>query len=204
LLGAKPGAGFVFDNEKWAHEVEVAAFTIAHSAVSNAQYRDFVYAGGYARREFWSDAGWALRERLALEHPRYWQREADSWSVRCFDRWVPLAPQEPVRHVSCHEAEAYCRWAGRRLPSEAEWEYAVAGRLDSGSVWEWTSSRFGPYPGFAADPYKEYSAPWFAEEHRVLRGGSFATPRRLLRPTWRNFYQPERADMFCGFRTCAL
>jgi iron(II)-dependent oxidoreductase len=76
--------------------------------------------------------------------------------------------------------------------------------LDYGRVWEWTSSRFGPYPGFAADPYEEYSAPWFAEEHRVLRGGSFATPPRLLRRTWRNFYKPERADMFCGFRTCAI
>jgi iron(II)-dependent oxidoreductase len=205
-LGARPGSGFVFDNEKWAHQVEVPAFSIGRSAVSNVQYRDFVDAGGYARREFWSDAGWALRERLALAHPRYWRRDADGWSVRQFDRWMPPALHEPVRHVSCHEAEAYCRWAGRRLPSEAEWECAaaVAGRLDSGRVWEWTSSRFGPYPGFVADPYKEYSAPWFAEEHRVLRGGSFATPSRLLRTTWRNFYKPERADMFCGFRSCAI
>ena len=204
-LGAKPGSGFVFDNEKWAHEVRVPAYSIGRSAVSNAQFRGFVDTGGYTRREFWSDAGWAMRERLALDHPRYWKRDADSWSVRRFDRWMPLALHAPVRHVSCHEAEAYCLWAGRRLPSEAEWECAaaIAGRLDCGRVWEWTSSRFGPYPGFVADPYKEYSAPWFAEVHRVLRGGSFATPARLLRTTWRNFYKPERADMFCGFRTCS-
>ena len=206
-LGATPGSGFVFDNEKWAHQVSLPGFGIARSAVSNAQFRGFVEAGGYARREFWSDAGWAMRERLALLHPRYWRRDADGWSVRRFDRWLPLAPDEPVRHVSCYEAEAYCVWAGRRLPSEAEWECAAGAgprRMTTGRVWEWTSSRFGPYPGFVPDPYKEYSAPWFAEEHRVLRGGSFATPPRLLRPTWRNFYTPERADMFCGFRTCAF
>jgi iron(II)-dependent oxidoreductase len=148
-----------------------------------------------------------VRERLKLDHPRYWRRDGDAWSLRCWDRWTPLAAPEPVMHVSWHEAVAYCAWAGRRLPNEAEWEYAVGAypdRFEHGRVWEWTSSRFGPYPGFSADPYKEYSEPWFAEEHRVLRGGSFATPPRLLRNTWRNFYQPARADMFCGFRTCAL
>jgi len=206
-LGSSPGTGFVFDNEKWAHEVELRAYAIARRAVTNAEYRAFVEAGGYARREFWSDAGWAMRERLALTHPRYWRRGAQDWSVRRFDRWTPLAEHEPVMHVSWHEAQAYCAWAGRRLPSEAEWERAAVGcaeGFDSGRVWEWTSSRFAPYPGFAADPYKEYSEPWFADEHRVLRGGSFATPPRLLRSTWRNFYQPGRADVFCGFRTCAL
>ena len=206
-LGAGPGSGFVFDNEKWAHEVSLPAFAIAQRTVSNADFRCFVEDDGYIRRELWSEAGWAARERLALRHPRYWRHSADGWSVRRFDQRMPLAAHAPVMHVSWHEAEAYCAWAGRRLPSEAEWECAAgacADRFDSGRVWEWTSSRFEPYPGFAADPYKEYSEPWFAEEHRVLRGGSFATPPRLLRNTWRNFYVPERADLFCGFRTAPL
>ena len=206
VLGAAPRSGFVFDNEKWAHEIALPGFAISRRAASNGEYRAFVDAGGYARTKLWSEAGWQMREQLALDHPRYWRREAGAWRVRQFDRWLPLDEHQPVIHVSAHEADAYCRWAGRRLPTEAEWELAArsaADRFDYGRVWEWTASRFAPYPGFRADPYKEYSEPWFAEEHRVLRGGSFATPRRLMRPTWRNFYQPGRADVFCGFRTCA-
>jgi iron(II)-dependent oxidoreductase len=181
MLGAKPSEGFVFDNEKWAHEVALAPFRIARSPVSNAQFLAFVEAGGVV--------------------PRYWQKLDGAWRQRRFDRWVPLAMDEPVRHVSWDEAQAYCAWAGRRLPSEAEWECASA-RLEYGQVWEWTASVFAPYPGFGADPYQEYSQPWFGT-HKVLRGASFFTPARLRRPAFRNFYTPERADVFCGFRTCA-
>jgi iron(II)-dependent oxidoreductase len=182
LMGARPSGDFVFDNEKWAHEVDLAPFRIGRSAVSNEQYLAFVEAGGMP--------------------PRYWKKDGGRWLARRFDLWKVLVPDEPVRHVSWHEAQAYCAWAGRRLPTEAEWECASS-RLDYGGVWEWTASSFAPYPGFVADPYKEYSQPWFGT-HKVLRGGSISTPRRLMRPSFRNFYLPERGDVFCGFRTCAL
>jgi iron(II)-dependent oxidoreductase len=246
LLGALPQEPFVFDNEKWAHAVEVAPFRIARAAVSQGELAAFVEEGGYRRRELWSAEGWQWRQREAVEGPLYWRREGPAWLRRDFDRWVPLEPHRPVIHVSAHEAEAYCAWAGRRLPSEPEWEAAAAGagerrrhfpwgqtppgaehaNLDGlrlgcvdvgalaagdtpegcrqllGNVWEWTASAFAPFPGFTPDPYQEYSAPWFGD-HRVLRGGAWPTRARLLRNTWRNFYKPERRDVWAGFRTCA-
>ncbi len=246
LLGASPGGDFVFDNEKWAHEVRFTPFRIARAPVTNAQYLDFVEAGGYSRQEWWSPEGWAWKSGPNLQAPKYWVKQDSAWAQRRFDRVVALRPDCPVVHVSWHEAQAYCRFAGRRLPTEAEWEYAASwdrctqqklaypwgteapaaghANLESaglvevggfaggdaasgcrqmiGNVWEWTASTFDPYPGFIIDPYQEYSEPWFGT-HKVLRGGSFATTRRLIRNTWRNFYTPDRSDMFAGFRTCA-
>jgi gamma-glutamyl hercynylcysteine S-oxide synthase len=212
LLGAPRPAGgpalrdapFVFDNEKWAHPVALRPFRIASAPVTQAAFAAFVDAGGYERREGWSDAGWEWRTAAGARHPVYWTREAGGWRRREHETWLPLEPRRPVSNVCAFEAEAFCRWAGRRLPTEAEWEAATAaGRCGHvGEVWEWTASAFLPYPGFAPDPYRDYSAPWFGT-HRVLRGGSFATPRRLLRPTFRNFYTPERRDPWAGFRTCA-
>ena len=173
---------FIFDNEKWAHDVELAPFAIAARPVTNAQYLDYVRAGGHS--------------------PRYWRRMDGEWQERRFDRWQPLAPDEPVRHVSWNEAQAYCRWAGQRLPSEAEWTYA-APSMQWGAVWEWTASTFAPFPGFSADPYADYSQPWFGT-HKVLKGASYATPERVKSASFRNFYTPERGDVFAGFRTCRI
>ncbi len=250
MLGAPRSGDFVFDNEKWAHRVALRPYAIAHVAVSNAEFAAFVDAGGYRRREFWTAEGWHWRSQLAAEAPAYWSRDHRQWLQRSYDEVKPLRPDAAVVHVNWYEADAWCRWAGRRLPTEAEWEnaaasmpveqnlkriypwggqppdssrsnlYGVTGdvapvsafaagdsawgcRQMTGNVWEWTADWFNPYPDFEPDPYKEYSEPWFGN-HRVLRGGSFATSAALLRNTWRNFYTPDRRDVFAGFRTCSV
>ena len=254
MLGAAPDEPFVFDNEKWAHPVEVKPFAIARAPVTQAEFAAFVDEGGYRAQEFWSTEGWTWRASAAAEHPVYWRRAAGGgWQRRDFTEWVPLEPHRPVIHVNWYEAEAYCRWAGFRLPTEAEWESAAATEPDGngrsvsqrkrrfpwgddpptigrtnmdwgamgcadvgalpegdsaygcrqmlGNVWEWTSSTFGPYPGFTPDPYKEYSEPWFGTR-KVLRGGAWATRSRMLRNTWRNYFTPDRRDVLAGLRTC--
>jgi iron(II)-dependent oxidoreductase len=254
-LGGTEGLPFVFDNEKWAHPVQVAPFRIARAPVTHREFARFVEDGGYRRRELWSYEGWRWLGGCGAGHPVYWRARDGAWQRRHFDGWRPLEPHAPVIHVCWYEAEAYCAWAGRRLPSEAEWELAASaeptpdGRgirplkrrypwgeeppgparanLDGarlgcvdvgaypagdsafgcrqmlGNVWEWTASPFYPFPGYLLDhPYREYSAPWFGDR-KVLRGGAWATRARLIRNSYRNFFTPERRDVFAGFRTCA-
>lgn len=205
MLGSAPESGFVFDNEKWAHPMLVPAFNIDATLVSNAQYGDFITDGGYQNPDFWSTAGRAWLMQQERSAPRYWQRDGLGWCTEIFGRLTALPAHQAVRHVSLFEAQAYCRWAGRRLPSESEWEYAAMSghaAFQWGGLWEWTCTPFEPYPGFAADAYREYSAPWFCT-HQVLRGASFVTRPRLRSPQYRNFYLPQRDDVFVGFRTCA-
>jgi len=187
-IGSTADEGFIFDNEKWAHSVSVPAFRISRSLVAQKEFLNFVEATG-------------------APPPVYWKRAEDGrWLRRHFAEWIPLEPHRPVSNISWFQADAYCRWAGRRLPTEFEWEIAARhGGCNQmfGSVWQWTSSDFLPYPGFSEDPYKEYSSPWF-RTHKTLRGGAFTTRSRMMRPAYRNFYTPERSDIWAGFRTCAL
>jgi iron(II)-dependent oxidoreductase len=203
--GETRGEGFVFDNEQWAHPVYEPAFVMDSTLVSNAQYAEFVADGGYENPHFWSRAGraWLMEQDCAA--PRGWIRSASGWLCERFGLRIALNSQEPVRHVNLYEAQAYCMWAGRRLSTEAEWEYAAMSghpALRWGDLWEWTCTPFEPYPGFEAGPWSEYSSPSFAT-HQVLRGASFATPERMRWPKFRGFALPERSQMFAGFRTCA-
>jgi iron(II)-dependent oxidoreductase len=182
------GPGFAFDNELLAHDVALDAFRIDAAPVSWADFDRFAVAGGYDSPRWWSDAGWAWRAQVGRAPP--------------LDR--DAAPHSAALHLSAHEAEAWCRWAGRRLPSEAEWECAAltAPGFQWGTVWEWTASDFLPYPGFVAHPYRDYSAPWFGTR-RVLRGACAETSPSLAHPRYRNFFEPQRHDIFAGFRSCA-
>ncbi|HEX6490033.1 MAG TPA: SUMF1/EgtB/PvdO family nonheme iron enzyme [Gaiellaceae bacterium] len=145
------------------------------------------------------------REREVAVAPLHWAEAGDRRLRRRFDVVEALPPREPVQHVSFHEAEAYARWAGKRLPREDEWERAAKTsprELEhlQGAVWQWTTSTFDAYPGFRAFPYREYSEPFFGDEYKVLRGGSWCTDPLVARPTFRNWDLPERRQIFAGLR----
>ncbi len=201
----EPGPGFAFDNELGPHRVELAASKIDSRVLSWADYLPFVEAGGYRQPEHWGEAGarWLARERLTA--PRYLRLDGDLWQHSRHGEWQALELSHAACHLSAFEAEAWCAWAGRRLPGEAEWERAAiqqAQAFNWGQVWEWTASAFAPYPGFTPHPYRDYSAPWFGSR-RVLRGASFMTQPRLRCARYRNFFAPDRNDVPAGFRSCA-
>jgi iron(II)-dependent oxidoreductase len=203
--------GFAYDNERPRHAVELDAFEIDRAPVTNGAFAEFV-----------ADTG--------AEPPMYWQPDGDGWVVTTFGRREPLDPATPVVHVSWDQADAFARWAGKRLPTEFEWEAAAAGadreraNLDQlgfgcapagayadgasecgavqmlGDVWEWTSSDFIAYPGFEVFPYPEYSEVFFGDEYKVLRGGGWATRRAVIRPSFRNWDLRERSQIFSGLR----
>ena len=206
-LGRGRGGGFSFDNEKLAHEIAVPEFEIDAQAVDWAQYCEFVEDGGYDEPRHWSAEGRAWLEREGRRTPRHVDQMRQGVLQHRFGRLVRVPMNQPATHVSWYEAEAWCRWAGRRLPTEVEWEAAAHQGATRGfrwgDVWEWTATTFRPYPDFVAGPYRDYSQPWFGT-HKVLRGASFVTSPRLRHPKFRNFYRPERDDVFCGFRSCAI
>jgi len=197
--------GFAFDNERPGRELALAGYRIDAAPLTASEFLRFVEAGGYTQPAWWPGEAGAWRAGLRRHHPERWRATPRGWEQRWFERWLPLQPQALLVHVNAFEAEAYCRWAGRRLPHAAEWEHAARGGLLhwGRGVWEWTADAFEPYPGFERGPYRDYSAPWFGD-HRELRGGAFATAARLHDPAYRNFFRPERTDVFAGFRTVAL
>jgi iron(II)-dependent oxidoreductase len=182
--------GFAYDNERPRHVVETPAFRIARQLVTNASWLHFSEGGGYERREWWTDEGWAWKEEYDITHHR---------SVAAGH------PEAPVCHVSWFEADAFARAHLARLPTEAEWERAATSDqlTATGQVWEWTSSHFGGYPDFVAYPYREYSEVFFGEDYRVLRGGSWATSPRVASATFRNWDYPQRRQIFAGLRLAA-
>ncbi len=255
LLGATPDMPFVFDNEKWAHPVKIDHFQISATPVTSGEFQKFVDEGGYQERSIWSAEGWEWLRLSGQKHPVFWKMDdRGKWRWRWFDEWLPLRPFLPMVHVNWYEANAYCQWADRRLPSEAEWELAASStptpkregfkdekrwypwgnehpkaehaNLNSslggivdvralaggdsafglrqmiGNVWEWTANTFDAFPGYVIDPYDTYSEPSFGQQ-KVLRGGCWATRPHVIRNTFRNFYTPDRNNIFAGFRTVA-
>jgi ergothioneine biosynthesis protein EgtB len=222
------GSDFAFDNEETRHREFIQSFRLASRLVTNAEYLNFMQEGGYEHPEFWLSMGWATVQQERWRAPLYWEEGDGGWWQYTLSGLRQVDPAEPVTHVSYFEADAYARWAGARLPTEAEWEVAamtvpidgnfvesrrfhpqplnasadnVALAQMFGDVWEWTQSSYSPYPGFRIAPgaLGEYNGKFMCNQY-VLRGGSCATPRSHIRPTYRNFFPPEARWQFSGVR----
>lgn len=222
------GTGFAYDNERPRHRRWLEPFRLADRPVTCGEYRAFMAEGGYRRAEFWLSDGWAAVQEQGWEAPLYWHRVDDDWWVYTLGGCRPLDPREPVVHVSFYEAGAYAAWAGKRLPTEAEWEVIAAGHPVEGhfagpgtslhprplggageasshrlfgDIWEWSASAYEPYPGFRPMPgaVAEYNGKFMVNQ-LVLRGGSCATPEGHVRATYRNFFYPTARWQFSGIR----
>ncbi|MDO8375813.1 MAG: SUMF1/EgtB/PvdO family nonheme iron enzyme [Aquabacterium sp.] len=204
MLGS-PRGGFVPEAERWAHEVAVAEFEIDAQPVCWAQFAEFVEDGGYDERRWWTEAGWEMLDATARRAPRYVEQVSGGVLARRQGRLQRLPGQQAVLHVSAHEAEAWCCWAGRRLPAEAEWELAATQAASRGFAWgevaEWVAGRARPYPGGSAVPALATAE---APAQRVLRGASAWGSARLRHARARQFVAAGRDDRFVGFRSCAV